>query len=175
MDDAEAFEEVPGTISIPQEMPEDWRVAQSLLTLRAQVDAACPNRNRDSDGTIGDAAHCPGPSDHCPNIRHDGVGIVTALDLTHDPEVGCDMGRLMAALVAARDRRIKYLIYDRRIVSSYPVDDQPAWIWRPYSGSNPHARHAHISVLAEVALFDDDALWSIGALGLSRSHVRPGI
>ena len=57
-----------------------WRLARSLETLRAQINALSPNRSKASDGTIGDAAHSARTSDHNP----DGGGVVRALDLTHD-------------------------------------------------------------------------------------------
>src|SRR5215212_9158416 len=37
-----------------------WRAAKSLLTLRTQINQKAPNRNKASDGTIGDARHCGG-------------------------------------------------------------------------------------------------------------------
>jgi hypothetical protein len=54
-----------------------WRAARSLLTLRDQIDAAFPNRNRTSDGYIGDANHQSGDSDHNPRF---GPGVVTAAE-----------------------------------------------------------------------------------------------
>jgi hypothetical protein len=53
-----------------------WRVAKSLLTLREQVDAMAPNRNKSSDGTIGDQSHRSRNSDHNPNA--DGVAVAVA-------------------------------------------------------------------------------------------------
>ena len=53
-----------------------WRVAKALLALRDQVNQMAPNRDKSSDGTIGDEAHCGGggDSDHCANINDGGVG-----------------------------------------------------------------------------------------------------
>ena len=42
----------------PQAAAASWRAAKSLLKLRDQVNARFPGRKKDSDGTIGDAAHC---------------------------------------------------------------------------------------------------------------------
>lgn len=44
----------------------DWRVAKSLLVLRDQVNKMAPNRNKASDGTIGDETHQSHNSDHNP-------------------------------------------------------------------------------------------------------------
>ena len=125
-----------------------WRAAKCLLALRDQVNQMAPSRNKSSDGIIGDIHHCGGQhhSDHCPNVADGNVGVVTALDITHDPAHGCDSGQLVEAIRASRDSRIKYLIWNRRIANSLPQHGQPAWAWREYSGSNPHDRHCHISV-----------------------------
>src|ERR1700758_3334014 len=56
-------------------------LAKSLVTLIAQVTPDFPGGRTDSDGTIGDASHrAEGKlSDHNPNDRAGGMGIVTAL------------------------------------------------------------------------------------------------
>lgn len=134
----------------------EWRLAKSLAKLRAQVNAAAPNRNKASDGTVGDQAHQHTKSDHNP----DGDGVVKAMDITHDPAGGCDCQALADSLVKAKDPRIQYLIWDKRIVNR---EVQP-WVWRPYSGTNPHTKHIHISVDEKAVLYDNDAPWVI-ALG----------
>lgn len=63
-----------------------WRLAHSLETLRAQVNAKWPNRSKSSDGSIGDASHSSRLSDHNP----DPSGVVRAIDITHDPLSGFD-------------------------------------------------------------------------------------
>lgn len=139
----------------------DWRAAESLLKLKAQVNAAFPNRSKSHDGMIGDSSHCPGTSDHCPNIIDGGVGVVTAFDITHDPAHGCDMRELMESIRTSRDNRVKYVIYDHWMYSSYDHLGVLAWRWRPYSGSNPHTTHAHVSVLGQKTKYDDDSDWDI--------------
>ena len=134
-----------------------WRPADSLKVFRAQVDQRAPGRSKASDGTVGDASHESRTSDHNPWVRDQGVGVVTAIDITHDPARGCDAGVLAQALVESRDPRIKYIIFNRRIVSSTV---QP-WVWRPYNGSNPHATHMHLSVRPEKARYDSLLPWNI--------------
>jgi peptidoglycan hydrolase-like protein with peptidoglycan-binding domain len=131
-----------------------WRVARALLTLRDQVNAAAPNRSRDSDGTIGDTAHAAGASDHNPNS----AGVVTAMDITHDPAHGFNSWDFAEMLRKRRDSRIKYIISNGRIFSSV-VDP---WEWRKYTGSNKHDKHVHISVGPSVASYDDSRPWDIG-------------
>ena len=123
-----------------------WRVAKSLLKLREQINAKFPNRKKGSDGTIGDTNHCPGTSDHCPNIVVGGVGIVTAMDITHDPAHGLDAGAVAETLRLSRDPRIQYIISNRRIANFQALEGQPAFAWRPYTRSNPHEKHFHVSV-----------------------------
>jgi hypothetical protein len=164
-DDSDAYIEAIGiqpnfkTIVPQAKVTAGWRPAKSLKQLQKQINASFPLRKKTSDGIIGDIAHCPGSSDHCPNIVEDGVGIVTAYDITHDPENGCDMSAVTKAVVASEDSRIKYIIYNSKICSSTPQGDKPAWTWRTYSGSNPHDKHAHFSVKSNKGNYDDVKDW----------------
>lgn len=134
-----------------------WRVAESLKHLREQINQRAPNRSKASDGTIGDAAHASTNSDHNPHVIDGGVGVVTALDVTHDPDDGCDAQKIVDALVKSKDKRIKYIIWKKQIVSSsiHP------WVWRQYNGKNPHTKHFHLSVSANKALYDSVADWQL--------------
>jgi beta-lactamase superfamily II metal-dependent hydrolase len=138
-----------------------WRVAKSLLILRDQVNRRAPHRNKASDGTIGDAAHCQRTSDHNPWVRDGSVGVVTALDITHDLSGGCDANTIAEAIRASRDTRIKYIIWNRRIANSATIDGSQPWQWRSYGGPNPHTRHVHISVKPDKASYDSMAVWAI--------------
>lgn len=130
------------------------RIAKSLDTLRSQVNAQWPGRSKANDGWIGDAAHQATASDHNPNA----AGVVTALDITHDPAHGLDAGKLADTLRLSHDPRIKYIISNRRIASSLISP----WVWRPYSGANAHEEHVHVSVMADPKLYDDPRPWVIG-------------
>jgi hypothetical protein len=129
-------------------------VAASLLELREQVNKEWPKRNKGADGTIGDTAHSARASDHNPTEG----GVVCALDITHDPKNGVDIGRLSDALAASRDSRIKYLIANGLILDSRPGNSP--WRWMPFSGPDQHTGHLHISVLA--ARCDVSGPWAIG-------------
>jgi hypothetical protein len=170
---AKALDEYPADLHADPAEPQDeaadvqalaaaqWRVAKSLLRLREQVNAKFPGRSKASDGTIGDRAHCPGASDHCANINDGGVGVVTAMDITHDPAHDLDAGELAETIRTSQDSRVKYIISDRRIANFQPLDGAPAFGWRPYNGANPHTRHVHISVRAQKARYDSTADWEI--------------
>jgi hypothetical protein len=131
-----------------------WHVAGSLEKLREQLNSLFPNRSKAADGGIGDAAHATRDSDHNPWYRN----TVTARDFTHDPANGLDCQWLKERLVASRDPRIKYLIWDRRIISGAGGPDP--WKSRTYRGSNPHTRHLHVSVVAS-PLCEDRAAWRL--------------
>ena len=137
-----------------------WRVAKCLLALREQVNKKAPNRKKSHDGTIGDAAHASRASDHNPWVKDGGVGVVTALDITHDPAGGCDAGGIVEAIRGSRDSRVKYIIWNQRISNPLPLDGQPPWAWRPYTGPNPHDKHCHISVKPEKASYDSVKIWT---------------
>ncbi len=138
-----------------------WRAMNSLLVLRDQANKLAPNRSKASDGLVGDEAHQSTNSDHNPHYVP-GVGseIVTALDLTHDPAHGFDSYRFAEVLRLHRDPRIKYVISNKRMFSSYAVSGYAAWTWRPYSGEDPHTNHVHVSVL-DAVISDTKAEWNL--------------
>jgi hypothetical protein len=134
-----------------------WRLAGALVSLRSGVNAKWPNRDKKSDGTIGDAAHASRSSDHNPWVVVGGVGVVRAIDIDVD---GVDIGWLFEQLRragAAGDRRLAgggYLILNRRITAS----DFSGW--RAYTGTNVHTLHGHVSFSRARAGFDDGSPWS---------------
>jgi hypothetical protein len=133
------------------------RLALSLETLRAQLNALAPNRSKVSDGWIGDAAHSARKSDHNPNRS----GVVCALDITHDPENGMDCHKLAEQLQKGKDPRIGYVIWNGQIMSG--SRSERAWVTRPYTGTNPHRKHLHVSVVQESLLYDDGDEWTLAA------------
>lgn len=136
-----------------------WRVARSLDVLLRQFNAYSPNRSKASDGSIGDAAHASRASDHNPWY---GPGIVTARDFTHDPAHGMDIDKITDELVATRDPRIKYVIANGLILDSRPGNNP--WRWVRYTGTNPHTKHFHLSVMAS-PICDDTRPWNLPMFG----------
>lgn len=168
---AEAADRVQVT---PVSFSANSRAALSILALRAQVNALAPARSKASDGILGDDNHAKRSSDHNPWVKDGSTGVVTAIDITHDPARGCDALLLAQSLVDSRDPRIKYIIHDRRIASSIPTQGLPAWTWRPYGGSNPHRAHVHLSVQPVKALYDDTRAWDLrGMAGGTRARPKP--
>ncbi|WP_163168118.1 hypothetical protein [Arthrobacter sp. Alg241-R88] len=141
-----------------------WRVARSLDALLGEVNAHAPRRNKASDGSIGDAAHATRSSDHNPWVVFGGQGIVRARDFTHDPANGLDcqdLANALASLIAVGGhpacRSGAYVIWRGRIYSF----DRRHEGWRPYSGSNPHNHHLHLSVATDPAGFDSILPWGV--------------
>jgi hypothetical protein len=136
------------------------RRALSLTQLVEQCNAHAPNRNKASDGWIGDASHQTTTSDHNPWIYDDESDswVVSAQDITNDPKAGMPSQGLADALVKSRDERIKYIISNKKICSG-TGQSHPAWVWRTYTGSNPHDKHCHISVKSTPEYYDDESMW----------------
>ena len=119
--------------------------------LREQIDDDYPERDRTSDGWIGDARHSARKSDHNPDAN----GIVRALDIDKDlrahKEEAHSLVEKIRQCAKRGDKRIKYIIFDGRISS--PILN---WKWRTYKGVNPHRHHFHISF---TTLGDNDGKW----------------
>lgn len=121
-----------------------WKTSNSLNALMDEIEAAFPGRHA-ADGTAASRGHDRNNprSDHRP-YPYSGPGVVNAVDAG---EVKEDDGIALAeAIRASRDGRIKYVIHERRIFSSYPHANGAPWTWRPYSGYNAHLSHVHVSV-----------------------------
>jgi hypothetical protein len=141
-----------------------WRVSYGLTRLLHQINEKAPNRNKASDGSIGDAAHQATTSDHNPDSK----GIVRAMDFTNDPAHGADMGVITEAIRQSHDPRVAYMIFNHRIVSSTILP----WTWRSYSGTDPHTGHMHISTVSDDPIADGIQPWSI-TLGTSTGPSAP--
>ena len=119
------------------------RLSKSAIQLREQIDDAFPDRDRASDGWLGDARHSTRKSDHNP----DADGWVRAIDIDRDlhgkgrkPDVMPDLADQIRLAGKSGDKRIAYVIFNGKIASP-----RKAWAWRPYDGINKHNHHAHIS------------------------------
>ena len=132
-----------------------WYCGYSLNQLLAEINDSAPRRSKKSDGSIGDQAHQSRTSDHNPCKCHTAV---CARDFTNDPAGGFDAHSfadwLRKRCASNVETRVKYIISNRRIAS--PTKD---WVWRAYTGSNPHAAHIHISVLHGPEKFNDKKSW----------------
>lgn len=129
-----------------------WVVVPALLEGRAQVDARFPNRDKSSEGTIGNQLHAVTTSSHNPDktgkpeyADGDAFDEVRAWDMDkdlNDPVVTAEMlvQMWLKKLRAGEMRWIRYIIFNHRIW--HRRDD---FVEREYTGSNPHEDHVHIN------------------------------
>jgi hypothetical protein len=119
------------------------RLSKAAVQLREQFDDTFPDRDRRSDGWIGDTRHASRPSDHNPDPKS---GVVRAIDIDRDvhkngkPDLMPDIADQIRLAAKRGEKRISYIIFNSRIASS-----RMGWRWRKYKGSNPHVAHCHVS------------------------------
>lgn len=133
-------------------------LAPSLVNLRTEINRVWPNRDKGTDGWIGDKAHQARQSDHNPDKR----GMVHAIDIDKD---GIDPMFVVGKVIANRSVT-SYVVYNRTIwsiVRSFkPIK---------YTGSNPHTSHIHVSILYTGAAEGWSGNWGIGDSGIGAPHV----
>ena len=133
-------------------MSKNWTLAPALQQLREQINAAFPNRDRSSDGSIGDTRHSSRKSDHNPNA----AGVVCAIDIDEDLSPSNTVAGIVAQIQMSRDSRVAYIIYEGQITVKGDITR-----WKDYHGVNPHKHHAHISVKQDAKLYNDRRPWQI--------------
>ena len=109
------------------------RATPAAIAVLRQATAISPSRKKASDGLLPSKAHINQSPDSDHNTGY-------AVDLTHDPESGVDCSDIFEKL--KEDKRVKYLIFNKKIWSK----DKARLGNRPYTGSNPHTKHLHISI-----------------------------
>lgn len=129
-----------------------WVLVAWAHQIRAELVDLAPNRDKASDGSIGDQAHQDSKSGHNPDESGnaerrdaDSINEVRAIDIDKDLRVpGLTMAMVIAFLVgrcrAGLERRLIYIIFDRVIWSA-----SSGWQARRYTGSNAHTEHGHLS------------------------------
>lgn len=124
-----------------------YYLAPSLDTLRDEINARWPGRDKKSDGWIGDIGHQGTTSDHNPNSR----GSVNAIDIDED---GIDLQAVFAAV--KKHPAARYWIYERKLYHRLRG-------WKPedYKGTNPHDKHAHLSIEQDRDAEQDRRPWGI--------------
>jgi len=138
------------------------RLSKAAIQLREQFDDSFGDRDRTSDGWIGDSRHSARKSDHNP----DESGWVRAIDVDRDlsgkpkPDIMPDVADQLRQL-AKSDKRISYIIFDGKIASP-----KSAWRWRKYTGINQHRHHCHISFTSKGD--QDRSFFQIPLLGASK-------
>jgi hypothetical protein len=121
-----------------------WKLVAGGTVLRDQVNKRWPNRDKASDGSIGDSAHADRVSDHNPDSK----GVVHAIDIDEDLRGSKNDNRWFADQLIAYARtkrpasaRLKYVVYEDQIASGTYA--QQNWVWR--DGDYGHTEHMHVS------------------------------
>ncbi len=147
-----------------------WILVPCLVALRSEFNAIAPARQKTSDGSVGDLAHQSSVSDHNPDetgrvpiVDADKINEVHAIDVDVDLNVpGLTMWMIVAFLVArcrsGAERRLRYIIFDRRIWSA--ADGWPTG-GVAYKGASPHTEHAHFSASYDTAMEASTASWHL--------------
>jgi hypothetical protein len=142
------------------------KLVEGGVRLRDQLNARFPDRDKQSDGWIGDSAHSARKSDHNPDKR----GWVHAIDIDENFGHGkWRNGRNAQALadqILAYARsglpgadRVKYVVYENAIASG---TYKATWFkWR--KGNWGHETHVHVSFTASAE--KDGQLWPLPILG----------
>jgi hypothetical protein len=119
------------------------RLCKSGVILRDQINAAFPDRDKSSDGWVGDLRHSSRKSDHNPDAN----GVVFAIDVDRDlsgkakPDIMPDLvDQIRLYAKSDKLKRFSYLIFDGKIASAKSL-----WKFKTYTGINKHNHHAHIS------------------------------
>lgn len=125
-------------------MPKAW-LSSAAVKLREQVNATYPDRDKTSDGWLGDTRHAARLSDHNPDHE---TGAVRAVDVDRGltgkaskPDLMPDFADQLR-IYARNDKsqRISYIIFNSKIASP-----KRSWAWRKYTGINKHEHHMHVS------------------------------
>jgi hypothetical protein len=126
------------------------KLSRAAIQLREQFDDAFSDRDRTSDGWIGDTRHGARKSDHNPDAQ----GWVRAIDIDRDlsgkakPDLMPDLvDQIRAACKKGSEKRVAYIIFNGSICS--PI---LRWKWRKYTGANKHTHHVHFSFKKEADL-----------------------
>ena len=141
------------------------KLCKGGVKLRDQINARWPNRDKRSDGWIGDAAHADRISQHNP----DSEGIVYAIDidenLGHGPYRNGKTAQVLANELVAYalsglpgSNRVKYVVYENKLASG--TYRRYFWQWR--KGSWGHTQHIHVSFTKAAKL--DGTIWPLPIL-----------
>jgi hypothetical protein len=128
-----------------------WYAATPLITLRDALNRHWPRRDHTTDGFIGDARHAATKSDHNPDPTSNPPGCVRGGDYDADGIDAAFVAEHLRQLGDAGDRRLAYVIYNRKITA--PDFSH----WMTYTGEDPHTGHIHVSTAP--AGDRDDSPW----------------
>jgi hypothetical protein len=128
-----------------------WVLTRGLNTVRAEFNTVFQDRDKTTDGSVGNLAHQAGPSGHNPDrtgrpeyADGDSLDEVRAIDVDKDLRSVVTMEQVIQYLVrrgrAGHYLPFRYFIYKGRIWAR-----STGWATRVYTGANSHTEHAHFS------------------------------
>lgn len=159
-----------------------WILIPCLIKLRSEFDLIAPGRDHSSDGSIGDTAHQNEVSDHNPDETGsvpihdaDSVNEVHAIDVDTDFRTpGLTMEDVVQFLLArcrsGAEKRLRYIIYNRRIWEA-----SNDWKQRAYTGSSPHVEHAHFSATYVTSREADTSPWHLEELVMDEASIAAAV
>jgi hypothetical protein len=147
-----------------------WVLVPSAVQLRDEFNDLRPNRDKASDGSVGDTAHQGNSSNHNPdesgNTPHedsDSKNEVHAIDVDKDldPHDSGLMQRIIDEVLLPRVRsgeedRLIEIIYNRHCWYK-----SSGWNKKDYTGSNPHDKHAHFGFSYDSGHEADTSSWHL--------------
>jgi hypothetical protein len=129
-----------------------WQLTKGLQNLREQVNEAFPDRDKASDGTIGDSAHQAETSGHNPDSTPgskaewqdgDSTPEVRAWDMDSDLRAEPATAQQLVDHIRALPNVstvLRYMIFNRKIYRA-----ANGWKAETYSGPSPHTEHIHFT------------------------------
>jgi hypothetical protein len=128
-----------------------WVLTRGLTTWRNEINTVFPNREKYTDGSVGDSSHSGSTSGHNPDITgkaeyrdRDSKDEVRAIDVDKDLRSTVTMEQVIQYLVRLGRAGVylpfRYFIYRGRIWRK-----STGWKTEVYTGANNHNEHAHFS------------------------------
>jgi len=163
------------------------KLTPGLANLRGQFDEAFPNRDRASDGTIGDAAHQAGTSGHNPDDSPGNAGKPSwSGDADSTPDIrawdadddlrspdgvtmqhAVDHIRKLPGVAGV----LRFIIYNRTM-----YHEREGFEGIPYDGPSPHTEHAHFEgAYTEVADRNITFDFKLGELTMNEASIADAV
>lgn len=146
-----------------------WILVPCLVSLRDEFNDLNPDRDKTTDGSVGDEAHQQRSSNHNPdetgNTPHedsDSKNEVHAIDVDKTGPWPAPMTfdlaieELRKRHQDGRDNRLIEIIWNRRRATP-----ESGWKWKDYSGENAHTEHAHLAASYESSREADTRPWGL--------------
>jgi hypothetical protein len=155
-----------------------WTVVPNLNELKDQLNSRFPNRDKTTDGTIGDLPHQESTSSHNPDLTGnaewkdgDAKDEVRARDVDKDlnDSHGVTMEQVVQRIIekarAGKLPWLRYVVYNGRIWHK-----RDNYVTRIYTGSNQHTDHTHLnSDFTQEADEVTGTNWYLSDLGISNT------